>query len=73
MISERSLQLIYDQLFGADDGADDSETSAIASTAQQAGFSVHAITQATQPVTFRQPDGLLLYQSWLSQQQQVLL
>lgn len=69
MASERSLQLIYDQLFGEDDN----ETSAIASTALQAGFSVHAITQATQPVTFSQPDGLLLYKSWLSQQQQELL
>lgn len=69
MTSERSLQLIYDQLFGTDED----DHSAITSTALQAGLSLRAVNPATSPVIFDQPNGLILYKSWLSQQQQVLL
>lgn len=67
MSSERSLQLLYDQLFGADD-RDEDGTSLVTSNALQADLHMCA---AERPVVLDRPAGLHLFRAFVSQQEQV--
>ena len=65
MSSERSLQVLYDQLFGADD-RDADNTSHVKSDTPQAD-----VCPTTRPVIFDRPAGLHLFKTFISQQHQV--
>ena len=65
MSSERSLQLLYNQLFGSED-QDEDDTSNVTSDVLQAD-----VCAARKPVIFDRPAGLHLFKTFISQQKQV--